>query len=527
MKKSIISNLALMAFLTASAFANVKPTPQIVSVAMREGTTLMDIKYQVDDPDNATVRVRILAFVNGSSSFSDVIRPEAFVENTAANLGDTIATGVEHTLTWDVGADWDVDLGQLSIRILADDNRDLLSIPDDFAKITAHGTAPMLVFPEIKISKTPLDDAEILKAYFWLYASGDTQLTLTNGVITASDFAQVPLYSNGGITSHAGAYILKRMDRDPSPYAGLAKAHAETGVSGDGWFVSDQVYDGVSVAVGWGYDSQGKATPPAGLTDVVAVAAGNAHGLALKDDGTVVGWGGNIDGVATPPAGLTNVVAISAGRQHSLALKADGSVVAWGSNNDGQATPPANLTSVTAIAAGHSHSFALKSDGTVVGWGSNRYGATTPPVGLSDVVAIAAGGNSDGFGLALKSDGTVVGWGNDNQGGVVAAATPPANLTGVVAIAAGRNHSIALKDDGTVVSWGQGSNGPPAGLTDVTAITAGISFGSAGFAFKADGTIVGWGQDDYGQATVPAGLTGVTAIAAGQGFSIAVVEDQP
>ena len=35
------------------------------------------------------------------------------------------------------------------------------------------------------------------------------------------------------------------------------------------------------------------------LTDVVAVAAGNCHGLALRSDGTVVGWGLNKYGEAT------------------------------------------------------------------------------------------------------------------------------------------------------------------------------------------------------------------------------------
>ncbi|MGA0900644.1 MAG: RCC1 domain-containing protein [Luteolibacter sp.] len=520
--KTTLIILLLAAWLSPMVSASVKPTPVIVSVAMREGTTYMDINYRVDDPDSATANVRILAFENGTASFADVIRPVTFVEGTETKIGDGIATNTVHTLTWDVGADWLVDLGQISIRILAKDDRDLLTIPDDFARITAHGTAPMLVLPEIKVSKTPIDDEEIMKAYFWLYASGDNKLTLENGVITASDFAQVPLVNGSAISSHAGAYILKRMDRDPSSYAGLAKAHPETGVAGDGWFVSDQTYDGTKLAVGWGGNNQGKATPPAGLTDVVEVVGGGEHGLALKSDGTVAGWGNNNNGQATPPAGLTDVVAIAAGGNSdgfNLALKADGTVVAWGQNDYGQATPPLGLAGVTAIAAGRQHSLALKSDGTVVGWGRNTHGQTTIPAGLTGVTAIAAGDNDQGFSLALKSDGTVVGWGSNNNGQT----TIPAGLTNVVAIAASQNYSAALKDDGTVVSWGR-SGGPPAGLTDVTAIEVGPYHG---FAFKSDGTIVGWGGNLNGQATVPAGLTGVKAIAAGQGFSIAIVEDQP
>ena len=76
------------------------------------------------------------------------------------------------------------------------------------------------------------------------------------------------------------------------------------------------------------------------------------HSLALKADGTVVGWGDNAYGETTIPAGLTNVVAIAAGADYSLALKADGTVVGWGDNTDGQTTIPAGLTNVVAIAAG-------------------------------------------------------------------------------------------------------------------------------------------------------------------------------
>ena len=62
----------------------------------------------------------------------------------------------------------------------------------------------------------------------------------------------------------------------------------------------------------------------------MAVAAGYGHNLALKSDGTVVGWGLNYDGEASPPVGLSGVVAIAAGDNHSLAVTSDGLVYAWG-----------------------------------------------------------------------------------------------------------------------------------------------------------------------------------------------------
>ena len=135
---------------------------------------------------------------------------------------------------------------------------------------------------------------------------------------------------------------------------------------------------------------------------------GGTHSLALKADGTVVGWGDNGFGETNIPAGLTNVVAIAAGNYHSLALKADGTVVGWGNNGNGEINIPAGLTNVVAIAAGSEHSLALKADGTVVGWGFNYDGEATgvPNTAapyfssgtvtiagqpLTNVVAIAAG----------------------------------------------------------------------------------------------------------------------------------------
>lgn len=97
-------------------------------------------------------------------------------------------------------------------------------------------------------------------------------------------------------------------------------------------------------------------------------------------EGAIVGWG------AVPgqvPTGLNNVVQVAAGSNHVVALKSDGTVVAWGANYYGQTNVPAGLTGVVQVAAGESHVVALKSDGTVVGWGSNTYGETSIPSGLT------------------------------------------------------------------------------------------------------------------------------------------------
>ena len=270
--------------------------------------------------------------------------------------------------------------------------------------------------------------------------------------------------------------------------------------------------------VGWGANYARQASPPSGLNNVVAIAAGETYSLALKSDGTVVGWGGygySNYGMVSPPEGLNSVVAITAGYYHSLALKSDGTVVGWGGYgvyNFGMVVfPPEGLNSVVAIAAGYYHNLALKSDGMVVGWGNS--GAATPPAGLNNVIAIAAGWKHS---LALKSDGTVVGWGDNSYG----QSTPTEGLNNVVAIAGGYKHSLALKSDGTVVGWGNsGAAIPPGGLNNVIAIAAG---GFHSLALKSDGTVVGWGD---GQNTPPAGLNNVVAIA-GNLASLAIVAPQ-
>jgi alpha-tubulin suppressor-like RCC1 family protein len=189
--------------------------------------------------------------------------------------------------------------------------------------------------------------------------------------------------------------------------------------------------------VGWYREmsrSYGLLTPD-NLSNVAAIAVGPAphggtHGLALQRDGTVRHWGyGAEHKEATPPAGLSNVVAVAAGALHFLALRRDGTVVGWGWNKVGQATgtPTTNspnglnffssgvvgirgqvLSNVVSIAAGRGYSLALKNDGTVVAWGRmvNDLYPVTVPEGLSNVVAIAAG---EDFCLAITTNSVVAG----------------------------------------------------------------------------------------------------------------------
>jgi len=94
------------------------------------------------------------------------------------------------------------------------------------------------------------------------------------------------------------------------------------------------------VVTAWGRNESHQREAPADLTNVVAIAAGFRHSVALRADGT--------------------------GSYHSLALKTDGHVVCWGRNSEGQCDPPASATNLVAIAAGGNHSLALRRGGTIV-----------------------------------------------------------------------------------------------------------------------------------------------------------------
>lgn len=127
-----------------------------------------------------------------------------------------------------------------------------------------------------------------------------------------------------------------------------------------------------------------------GLAGVTAVAAGGTHVLAALDDGSLRAWGDNRYGqLGTRPGdvnrtspvqvpGLTGVGTVAAGEAHSLALRTDGTLWAWGGNDLGQvgigavfgirpAPVQVELPGVSAIAAGDNYSLAVLTNGTV--WG--------------------------------------------------------------------------------------------------------------------------------------------------------------
>jgi alpha-tubulin suppressor-like RCC1 family protein len=256
------------------------------------------------------------------------------------------------------------------------------------------------------------------------------------------------------------------------------------------------------------------------ITDIVAVAAGATHSLAMNANGGIYGWGGNLSGqlgdgttsVSLDPFPVANDaiswVGTEPGGQFTAARRSNGTLWTWGDNSSGQLgystapattqTTPAQVgsgTNWTAQAAGWNHTVALKADGTIWAWGDNssgqlgdntavsrptpaQIGTTQPASATNDWTAVAAG---DFHTLALKADGTLWAWGDNTSGqlgdGTTISRSVPVQIDdGIgghwIAIAAGGSHSMALQSDGTLWTWGDNSSGQ---LGDPTVVGVGGS----------------------------------------------------
>jgi hypothetical protein len=276
----------------------------------------------------------------------------------------------------------------------------------------------------------------------------------------------------------------------------------------------------------WGTPGETNVPPPKNLSQIVALAAGFHHNLALLKDGTVFGWGSNQVGQLDIAMGQSNVVAIAAAGDYSLAVLDNGLVLGAGKSSWTPPLVPPPATNAALVSAGTNHVLVLRKDGSVFAWGRNPNGQINVPASLTDVIAVAAGATHS---LALKRQGTVVGWGGNAFG----QAQPPNGLSNVVAIAAGAQHSLALLNSGLVIGWGDNSNWQATGsfsvdsgylaqigVTNVIAIAAGDDFS---IALRRDGQVLAWGAINRpGIAIVPPGLINGVQIAAGPGHSLAL-----
>jgi protein ATS1 len=165
-----------------------------------------------------------------------------------------------------------------------------------------------------------------------------------------------------------------------------------------------------------------------------------------------------------PPQG-TEIVDLAAGMGHAVAVLSNGEVYGWGNCRKGQAGEPAEVIhaprkiegvpfKVTrAVCCKESTClFGDASSGEMQVLGSDKWNirsnAPASAPAWKDV------GASWGNIYILSANGELQGWGRDDHGQL-----PPPNLPPLAKIAIGSEHALALSDDGDVLAWGWGEHG--------------------------------------------------------------------
>lgn len=168
------------------------------------------------------------------------------------------------------------------------------------------------------------------------------------------------LFSDGRICRQ-GSFVDEKGAGTYSPMRHYSTALGVAAVTAGENFVIALKEDGTVLTMGdnnlgqYGDGTQGNGTPAdprpygvvTGLNNIVAVAAGGYHGLALDQDGTVYTWGKNLYGqlgtgktnIHLSPvkvAGLTEITAIGGGTESSMAFRNVQKVYVWGNNDNGQ-----------------------------------------------------------------------------------------------------------------------------------------------------------------------------------------------
>ncbi|KAF1365297.1 RCC1/BLIP-II [Lizonia empirigonia] len=287
--------------------------------------------------------------------------------------------------------------------------------------------------------------------------------------------------------------------------------------------------------------------------NVVRVAAGGMHVVALTKDNKILTWGVNDNGALGRDTSNAEI------KLRDMDADEDSdSDDETGGLNDLEATPTAvsaehfpEDTVFVDIAAGDSCTFALTTEGAIYGWGTFRknegilgfekgnHTARFPVYidGVTKVTQIACGTNHV---LALDKDKHVFAWGNGQQNQLGRRVTERTlteslqpNRVGfhdssakrpsqrITQIACGDYHGFAIADDGHIWSWGVNNyceTGCPenAGADDASVLTPrivhsleakdvqSISSGSHhNIAITKGGQVLVWGRCDGSQTGIP------------------------
>jgi len=293
---------------------------------------------------------------------------------------------------------------------------------------------------------------------------------------------------------------------------------------------------------------------PLSNLNVVRIATGGMHVVALTKDNKILTWGVNDNGALGRDTSNANVKMRDLDADDSDSDSEDES----GGLNDLESTPTAisdehfpEDTIFVDVAAGDSCSFALTTEGAIYGWGTFRknegilgfergnHTAKVPVYieGIKKATQIACGTNHV---YALDVDSRVYAWGNGQQNQLgrrvtersLAEALHPNRLAfhdksvkrhsqKIVSIASGDYHGLAIAEDGHIWAWGANNyceTGYPdnAGDEDASLLTPQIIHSLEGknvkslaggahhnIAITKDGQVLVWGRCDGSQTGIP------------------------
>ena len=151
------------------------PLPAIRNVSQRPGTNVVDIDFEIIDPDDTNATVGLLGGINGDfNSPNQWIVPTVFSDGTQAKINAPIATNQVHRISWNVGDDWPELTGTLQFQILCQDARRNSPVDIHFLELP-------LADGNLTISRSPIKDSDFLNYFKFLLGTGTSGISMTSG----------------------------------------------------------------------------------------------------------------------------------------------------------------------------------------------------------------------------------------------------------------------------------------------------------------------------------------------------------